>query len=572
MTDLSSLLNLGVRSLTAQQTAINICGHNIANVNTPNYSRQSAVFSSSSPELLGLLQIGTGTDITQIMQHRDEYAISKANLHKGLLAFAQRKHSFVSEIEQSLVSTNAQNLGDTLTEFWQACEQVGNGPEGAAERQNLVQTAARLTSAIRAQNARFLDQRTFANAEVSQTVEEINNLAKKIAELNVGITSAYGGEMTHANDLVDRRSEALDELSMLIDFNMLQDERGGVTVFVGDNRTLISADQQNTLVCRNNTSNNSLYDIYLDDGNSQHNITSHITGGRLGADLDARDKMVVSYMDDLDKLSKTLLKTVNRAHSMGFALRDQTSVTGAYSVYSSTIALNDALNLEGGSNLAYDAEAGTFNVTITQDGEIVQSVTVAVDPDADSLQDVVDRINSSTTYLTASISQNRLSITGDGGHEFVVGKDTGGVLAQLGVNVLLTGFDSSDIQVADAVAEDPTLVAAGATFASGDGANALSLSMLADEQVLKDGTATFGDFFNSLVTRAGNESASADFDVKQETDNVNYYEGLKQQTAGVSIDEEMANLIVYQQAYNSAAYFVSVVNSMMDTVLQELGG
>jgi len=174
--------------------------------------------------------------------------------------------------------------------------------------------------------------------------------------------------------------------------------------------------------------------------------------------------------------------------------------------------------------------------------------------------------------LTASISQNSLQITGDNGHEFVVGKDTGGVLAQLGVNVLLTGFDSSDIQVADAVAEDPTLVAAGATFTSGDGENALLLSMLADEAVLNDGTATFGDFFNSVVTRAGNESASANFEVKQETDNVNYYDGLKQQTAGVSIDEEMANLIVYQHAYNSAAYFVSVVNSMIDTVLQELGG
>ena len=572
MSDVFSLLNIGVRSLSAQQTAINVCGHNIANINTPNYSRQSAVFSSSDPELLGLLQIGTGTDVTQIVQHRDEYAISKANLHKGLLAFAQRKHSFISEIEQSFVSTNAQNLGDALTEFWQACEQVGNSPEGAAERQNLVQTADRLTSAIRAQNARFLDQRTSANEEISQTVEQINNLAKEIADLNVGITSAASDEMPHANDLIDRRSEALDELAKLIDFNMIEDDRGGVTIFVGDNRALVSADQHNTLVCRNNAGNNGLYDIYLDDGNSQHNITSHIKGGKLGADLDARDKMVVSYMADLDELSKTLLKTINRAHSMGFALRDQTSVTGAYSVYSSTVALNDALNFEGGSNLAYDSEAGTFNITITQDGEIVQSVTVAVDPDTDSLQDVVDRINSSTTYLTASISQNRLSITGNDGHEFVVGKDTGGVLAQLGVNVLLTGFDSSDIQVADAIAEDPTLFAAGATFTSGDGDNALSLSQLADEKLLADGTTTFSGFFNSIVTRAGNESASADFDVKQETDNVNYYEGLKQQTAGVSIDEEMANLITYQKAYNSAAYFVSVVNSMIDTVLQKLGG
>ncbi len=567
MTNIFSILNIGVRSLAAQQTAINICGHNIANINTPNYTRQAAVLSSSTPSRLGLLQVGTGATIAQIVQYRDTYALSKVNLHKGLLAYSERKYSFISEVEQSLVSANAQHLGESLTEFWQAVEQVGNGPEGAAERQNLAQTAERLTSAIRAQNAKFRNQRTFANDEVAQIVERINQLTTEIAELNIGITASYGDEMTHANDLTDRRAEALDQLSQLIDFDMIED----VTIFVGDNRMLVSRDQRSTLVCRNNVNNNSFYDIYWDDGNSQHNITSFIDGGKLGANLEARDEMIVSFVEELDELTTTLLKTVNRAHSMGFALRDQTSVTGAYAVYSSTIALNDALNLEGGSNLAYDSEAGTFNITITQGGQIVQSVTVTVDPDVDSLQDVVAMINSSTTLLSASVSQNRLEITGVGDHEFVVGKDTGGVLAQLGVNVLLTGFDSYDIQVADAIAEDPTLIAAGATFCAGDGENALSLSMLADELLLNDETATFAEFFNSMATRAGNQTTTADFEVKHEMDNLDFYENLREQTSGVSVDEELANLVMYQQAYNSTAHFISVVNSMIDTVLEKLG-
>jgi len=572
MTNIFSMLNVGVRSLAAQQTAINICGHNIANINTPNYTRQAAVLTTSSPNQFGLLQIGSGATIAQIAQYRDAYALSKVNLHKGLLAYCERKYSFISEVEQSLVSANAQHLGESLTEFWQAVEQVGNGPEGAAERQNLAQTAERLTSAIRGQNAKFRNQRTFSNAEIGQIVERVNQLTTEIAELNLGITASYAGGMTQANDLTDRRAESLDQLSQLIDFDMIEDERGSVTIFVGDNRMLVNRDLRNTLVCRNNVENNGFYDIFWDDGASQHNITSFIDGGKLGANLEARDEMIVSYVEELDELSTTLLKTVNRAHSMGFALRDQTSVTGAYAVYSSTIALNDAQNLEGGSNLAYDSEAGTFNITITQGGEIVQSVTVTVDPDADSLQDVVDMINSSTTLLSASVSQNRLEITGVGDHEFVVGKDTGGVLAQLGVNVLLTGFDSYDIQVADAIASDPTLIAAGATFSAGDGENALSLSMLADELLLNDETATFAEFFNSIVTRAGNETTTADFEVNHEMDSLDFYENLREQTSGVSIDEELASLVTYQQAYNSTAHFISVVNSMIDTVLSKLGG
>ncbi len=571
MTNIFSILNIGVRSLAAQQIAINICGHNIANINTPNYTRQSAVISSSMPNRLGLLQVGTGAQVTHILQYRDSYALSKVNLHKGMLAYSERKYSFISEVEQSLVSVNAQHLGESLTEFWQAIEQVGNNPESTPDRQNLAQTAKRLTSAIRAQNAKFRNQRTFSNNEITQTVERINQLTTEIAELNVGITASYGSEMTHANDLTDRRAEALDQLSELIDFNMIEDDHGSVTIFVGDNRMLVSRDQRNELVCRNNVDNNSFYDIYWDDGNSQRNITSFIDSGKLGANIEARDEMIVSYMTELDELTTTLLKTINRAHSMGFALRDQTSVLGEYAVYSSTIALNNALNLDGGSNLAYDSEAGTFNITITSGGEIVQSVTVAVDPDVDSLQDVVNRINSSTTLLTASVSQNRLEITGVGDHEFAVGKDTGGVLAQLGVNVLLTGFDSYDIQVADAIANDPTLIAAGATFTPGDGENALTLSMLADELLLNGETATFAEFFNSMVTRAGNEATTADFEVKHEFDNLDFYEGLREQTSGVSIDEELASLVMYQQAYNSTAHFISVVNSMINTVLQKLG-
>ncbi|MBN1592508.1 MAG: flagellar hook-associated protein FlgK [Candidatus Coatesbacteria bacterium] len=571
MTNIFSVLNIGVRSLSAQQTAINICGHNIANINTPNYTRQSAILSASTPNQLGLLQVGTGAEVNQILQYRDTYALSKINLHKGLLSFAEREYSFISEVEQSLVSSNAQHLGESLTEFWQSFEEVGNNPESTPARQNLVQTAERLTSAIRSQNAKFRNQRTFSNDEISQLVTEVNQLAQEISELNVGITSSYGGDMTHANDLIDRRAEALDQLSQLIDFNAIEDDRGAVTIFVGDNRMLVSGDQHNSLVCRANVDNNSFYDIYWDDGSTQRNITSYIKGGELGANLKARDEMIVSYMENLDEMTTTLLKTVNRAHSMGFALRDQTSVLGEYAVYSSTIALNDALNLNTDGRLAYDSEAGTFNITITSGGEIVQSITVEVDPDVDSLQDIVDMINSSTTFLNASISQNKLEITGLDGHEFVVGKDTGGVLAQLGVNVLLTGYDSYDIGVAEAIANDPTLIAAGATFASGDGGNALALSMIADELVLGDGTSTFAEYFNSMVTCAGNESATADFNVKQETDNLSFFESLREQTSGVSVDEELANLVMYQQAYNSTAHFISVVNSMIDTVLDRLG-
>ena len=171
MVNVFSILNMGVRSLAAQQTAVNVVGHNIANINTPNYTRQQAMLSPSSPNQYGLMQIGTGADVTSIVQFRDEYALSKVNLHKGLLAYSSKKHSLLSEIEQSLVSPNAQHLGEALTELWQGFEGVGNSPDGAPERQNLAQTGQRLAQSIRTQYAMLRGQRSFLNDEIAQIVE-----------------------------------------------------------------------------------------------------------------------------------------------------------------------------------------------------------------------------------------------------------------------------------------------------------------------------------------------------------------------------------------------------------------
>ncbi|MCD6328467.1 flagellar hook-associated protein FlgK [bacterium] len=571
MSNLFSILNLGVRSLSAQQTAVNIFGNNIANVNTPNYTRQAPVLAPGTPARFGLLQLGTGADIVSIRQYRDQYAVSKVNLHKCMLAYSSKKYSMLSEIEQSLASQNAQHLGESLTEFWQGFEQVGNSPEGGTERQNLVQVGKRLASSIRGQYTTLRNQRSFANEEVGQIVDMVNQLCEQISGLNAGVMSSAGQEMSQANELIDRRSELLDQLATFIDFRSVDDGAGGITVFTGDNRMLISKGEHNSLEVIQNSQNSGYYDVYWTDGSQHKNITDHISGGKLGANIESRDVTIVSYMDQLDEMTTTLLRDVNRAVSKGYAQRARQSATGTYAVYSSTVALNDAVNLNGGSNLAYDSEAGTFNILITQDGETVQNLAVTVDPDSESLQDIVNSINSGASHLTASISFNRLQITSDEGYEFVLGEDQGGVLAQLGLNTFFTGFDAYDIDVAQGIVDDPTLIAAGGLFSSGDGGNALLVSNLADALVLNSGTASFDDYFSSMVTRAGHEVSSADFELVQEEDSLVFYQNLRDQTSGVNTDEEMTNLIMFQQAYNGTAQFIATVRSMIDTIMQKLG-
>ena len=564
-------LNLGIRSLSAQQTAVDICGHNIANINTPNYTRQRAILSPSAPNVFETLQIGTGVDVSRIQQLRDNYAVSKIKLHKSILAYATRKHSFLAEVEQSLASPNAQHLGEAMTELWEGFEKVGNNPESLAQRENLAQKAEALADSIRSQYEVFRSQQDEANAEVNDLVTQINSLAGQIAELNSQVTATEVGGLSNANDARDRRDRALEELAQLINITTIEDEAGSVTVFVGNNKVLVSHSTHNSLVVRRNTANYGYFDVYWSDGHSQRNVTDHITGGKLGADIQARDSLIPSFIQDLDTLAAGLIREVNRRHSLGYAQRSSTSARGGYAVYSSTLVLNDALNI-GRPYLPYNSQAGSFKIAITKDGETVETIAVSVDPETQSLEDVVAAINSGTTHLTASVSQNRLQLTAAEGYRFVLGEDTGGVLAQLGLNVFFTGFDAATISVAQPVADDPTLIAAGSSFAVGDGANALWVSQLADAPALGEGTTTFSEHFNASVARAGNMTSAADFTVKQEQDSVDFYQNLRDQTSGVSEDEEMANLLMYQHAYRSIAHFVSVINSMIETVMKQLGG
>ncbi|HCR12868.1 flagellar hook-associated protein FlgK [Solidesulfovibrio sp.] len=310
-----------------------------------------------------------------------------------------------------------------------------------------------------------------------------------------------------------------------------------------------------------------------------------ITGGALGGAFLLRDVQLGEYQDSLDAMANSMVWEVNRLHSQGAGLTNFSSVQGSYSVSDTTVALAsnasglpyfDRLQSGALSMYVYDA-----NGKLAKDaGGNPVKAAIAFDPATGSLDDLVTAINNafSPTYLTATVVNKQLSITGAGTYTFQFGEDTTGVLAALGVNTLFTGSNASDVAINSTVASDVNRVCAGhvgtdGLAAAGDNTTATAIKALQDKAIDFSVTGqattsqTLGGFYDALVGRVGADTSAASYQSTYQSSLADQTKAQKLAVSGVSLDEELTNLIKFQHSYQAAAKLISTANSMFETVL-----
>lgn len=329
--------------------------------------------------------------------------------------------------------------------------------------------------------------------------------------------------------------------------------------------------------------------------------SDRITGGSLSGQLQFRDGYVGSYLDTLDAFASELTWQVNRLHSQGAGLDMFSSVQGAYSVMDTTVALgNDQSGLafrdklqSGGSMIyVYDTNGALLGGQgITLDFDLGTPGQQNFDPATNTLEDVRDAINQAVddAYTAAglavpgtpycSIVNNQINITSStSGYTFGFGQDSAGLYAALGLNTFLNGTDAASIEVNSVVANDLGLISAGhingaGQANSGDNTTALAIGSLQDQDVsiftYQSGnvTQTLSEFFGTLVSTVGADTASADFNLQYQTALAQDLNERQQTIAGVNLDEEMTDLIKFQHSYTAAAKLITTADQMMDTLL-----
>ncbi|MFH1251233.1 MAG: flagellar basal body rod C-terminal domain-containing protein, partial [bacterium] len=383
-----------------------------------------------------------------------------------------------------------------------------------------------------------------------------------------------------------------------IDTKSFEQENGSITIVTARGCVLVSGNNIYDLTLGGTNGNRVLWQ---GSGGNNTDITSYIGNGKLGGWLDMRDQILAKYELDLDAFAKEFAWSVNLQHSQGTGLAALSTVKGTYAV---TAVTGPAAAITA-SGLFYQDKivGGSFNLWIyDENGDLVDGDTVAVGTNAVTV--VIDAVTTTLNSLcadintkvgltaasgeiVASITDNTLKIAADSDYTFAFSDDTSNVLAALGINTFFSGSSAGNIAVNDSIGSDTNLIAAAqinaadGSFAAGDNRNAMAVSDIqyASQSISRwtcdringntegSTTSSLEDYYHSMVGSIGIASAGISRNKSFNEVMVSKLGDIRDGISAVSLDEEMTNLIKFQQAYAAAAKLISTADEMLDTLL-----
>ncbi len=459
-------LESGKRALLSHQLALRTIGQNIANVNTPGYSRQRVRLSASQPLKTGLGLIGSGVQVQDVRQVRDLFLGEQLRKESKSLGRWQFREKIVSQMETMFNEPSETSLRTHLDEFFNSFSQLENAPESNTARNDIVAKAITLSNDFRQLSSQLIALRDSVDRDLGNRVGEVNRLSAEIADLNQQVARMELGG-TRANDIRDRRDLLIDNLSALVDVNVVEDKNGAARVYIGS-MVLVDGNQQYQIETKTETIQGKQKSSIVLKGT---NVVIKNLDGEIRGLVETRDEVIPKYLAQLDELARSIATEVNAVHSTGYGLKSV-----------------GAISAPTGNNFFDPAS--------------VSAQTFAVDA---------------------------------------------GVL------------------------NDVSLIAASQSGEPGDSSNALALSKMRSQRLLGGGTKTFNDFYGSLVGGVG-------VDARQSKNFRSNFELIVQQISaskeavqGVSLDEEMIDLISAQRAYDAAARVITTVDQAFDTVINNMG-
>lgn len=577
MPSVYTILDMSRWALQASTRQLDTVSHNVANVSTAGYSRQETITATRTPERSAEGWYGNGVTTVNVIQHVDKLIQDRLTDKASDFGVLDSRLNQLTRLQALANEAGDTGLGQAITAFFSAWQDLANNPESSAVRHALAETganlASRLSTVYQDISAIGRDMDTY----IEQGVSEVNNTCRRIAELNDQIMATEASGQT-ANDYRDERMRQLQSLSEKINIQWFEDGRGAVTVFAGMGYTLVQDNYPRgsdpdplSFAAVQGYDFNQI--VYRQQG--QVLDTSQITGGEIAGWLKVRDQDVAETQDFLNDLSKTLIGQVNLIHSQGAGLDKLSDVTGTYQSIDESTGLN-----EGGNDLPFKDLLSGGQLTIwVYDNGASRSYTVNIDPSR-TLNQVVSDINAVVNPLgdanlnpLASVEGGtRLRFHADSGIEFAFGEDTSGLLAAMGINTFFDGFSANNITLNAEIAGDVRRIAAGrigadGEHALGDNSNALDLADLKDADTMDGDSYTFNEAIISWSAELGATIANL-------TDNRSFAEAsqqellnLRDQVSAVNLDEEMVKMIQYQRGYQMAAKLISVADQLLVTLM-----
>jgi flagellar hook-associated protein 1 FlgK len=544
---INQLYHIGRSALTGAQYGLEVTGNNIANVNTPNYSRQRVTFGPGVAVSIGGIPFGTGVSIEGVERIYDPFLGYQTNLAYGAAEDYSLREQIYTRIESQLYPSDESNLGTLMDGFFNAWQDLSVNPSGAAERNVVLAKGEELTATIRSLNQSLESEVAYANTLMEGYRDEVNRLSEEIARLNNEILRTSGANSS-ANDLLDQRDALVRELSGHLNVTVFEEQSGTITVLAAGGQALVQDDNAYSLDLFQDSAESEFYHLSV----LGKDITEQIQGGKINGLLEAQDHLV-QFQEDLDRLAASLVNELNQIHAAGY---DLGGVTG-----------RDFFE-------PLQVSANPFSVNAGGTGFTFQEIA---DPSALTLDDYEIRFTAADTFDIVNVSEGTTVASG-------LTYTSGSNIDFEGIRVVLSDVDGGPaagdrfrISVTDGMAgqirvalDDPNHIAAAEDpdALPGDNRNALALADLRNAKVLDDGTTSLGGFYQTIASDVGllvmDASRMADAkDVLYES-----MESYRQSVSGVSLEEEELKLLLFQNAYQAAARFLQVVEDMMDNLFE----
>lgn len=535
---LFGLFDIGRSALLASQTGIAITSNNIANVNTPGYSRQEVILEIANPIASGRGFVGRGVTFAGIRRNYDNF------IQMQLLGQQQNRgrsyaiNSALSEIEGVLNDQEGLGLSRSLQEFFDAWQEVSVNPEGIPQRYSLIYKTNHLINTAKQIEQRITSTLKNISNLIDNVVRRINEVAERIASLNERIIQIESGLSTEkAFDLRDQRDSMLRELSDLVDFAYREDDNGSITITVGM-RNLVSG-----------TSVNRVNPATISDGGKRIildgiDITGRIQRGQLGGLLAVRGDIESKTLFSLRRLIASITKEVNLLHNSGYGLDGTTG--------------NNFFN--------------PLDLSITDDspGADITSATV-VNPALLTLDEYDITFDSSNNYYVTDRQTGSVVATGS----YVSGNPINFAGIEITITGTITSIDrfsvsplTKAIKNLSLAISDPEKIAAASSLSGlpGDNSNALNIYNLSINPINDLGD-TFIDYYRDIVAVTGTMSRAASDSLTFDENLLSEVQSRRDSISGVSLDEEAINLIRYQRSFEAAAKMIKVTDELLEMVI-----
>ena len=315
----SDVLSIGLSGTLASERALATASHNIANAQTEGFSRQRVQVDTRPPQLSGIGALGTGVKVNNVKRIHDEFVAAEMRTNASIASGLQTNYDFTSQIDNMLADPNA-GLAPTLHQFFSAINSVSNDPSSQSARQVLIGEANALSERFAYLDSRFDSLRKGTNETLKSHIEDVNNLAKAIADVNWKVVLAKEVTQGEPSDLLDQRERLLHQLSEKVVVRSNEQEDGSLNVFIGNGQTLVLGKRFASLDLKANEHDPSVLEVIYKNQGADAIVTQFMKGGSIGGLLDFRENMLGGAQNELGRIAIGVSKTFNDQHHKGMTL------------------------------------------------------------------------------------------------------------------------------------------------------------------------------------------------------------------------------------------------------------